>query len=145
MESNPLRDIVIALRIIAEDGGTFRGKTRFHKLVFLTQKEAVAKFDFEFEKAPLGPLSQKLNHLIERMKKLDLIKETIGQTRSGYDVISYSLTDNGKRFIEFGLNSTITNDDISSIKEIHTKYGKLQYGDLLEYVHTKYPEYRLKI
>ena len=63
----PLKDVLVLLHVISLSGESLRGKTRLHKLVFLSQVEEKGKFDYEFGSAPLGPLSSKLNHTLERM------------------------------------------------------------------------------
>lgn len=146
IESEPLKDLLVILSIISSEGSSFRGKTRLHKLAFLSQKESKDKFDLEFEAAPLGPLSPKLNHLLERMKKLKLLKETVGQTPLGYDVMSYSLTASGTRFLNIELESGELSADIQkSINNVFSKYGKWSYGKLLDYVHKEYPAYQIKM
>jgi uncharacterized protein YwgA len=144
IEDNALEDILIPLKIISLEQ-PFRGKTRLQKLVFLfNQKESGNKFDFKFEAAPLGPLSHKLNHLLERIKKLELLKETVSQTPNGNDVILYTLTKSGSKFLDFGITTAVLPHEVlEEIRSTFSEYGAMQYIDLLDYVHIKYPEYKL--
>ncbi|MEM3136501.1 MAG: hypothetical protein QXW37_07250 [Candidatus Nitrosotenuis sp.] len=143
-EDEVLQYLLIPLYLISLAGESLRGKTRLQKLVFLTQKESKDVFDFEFEPAPLGPLSHKLNHLLERMIKMGLLKEEIGFTPSGNEVISYKLTRSGKKLLDFGVKSGYVSETIQqSIEPISSKYGNTPYVELLDYVHDEYPEYKL--
>jgi len=143
-EDKVLEYLLIPLYIISLAGISLRGKTRLQKLVFLTEKESNDAFDFNFEPAPLGPLSHKLNHFLERMIKMELMKEERGRTPSGNDVISYSLTDSGKKLLDFGLKSDYITPEIQeSIKLISSTYGNMPYVELLDYVHDEFPEYKL--
>ncbi len=143
-EDKVLEYLLIPLYTISLAGISLRGKTRLQKLVFLTEKESNDAFDFNFEPAPLGPLSFKLNHFLERMIKMELLKEERGRTQSGNDVISYSLTDSGKKLLDFGLKSDYITPEIQeSIKLISSTYGNMPYVELLDYVHDEFPEYKL--
>jgi uncharacterized protein YwgA len=139
-----LQYILIPLYVISLAGEAFRGKTRLQKLVFLTQKNSKDVFDFKFEPAPLGPLSHNLNQYLERMIKMDLLRETISTTPSGNDVILYSLTKSGKSMLDFGLKSGYVNQEIqNTIESVSSAYGKMAYVELLDYVHDEYPAYKL--
>lgn len=143
-EDEILQYLLIPLYLISLAGESLRGKTRLQKLIFLTQKESKEAFDFEFEAAPLGPLSHKLNHFLERMIKMGLLKEEIGLTLSGNEVISYSLTKSGEKLLDFGIKSGYMTQEIrEAIEKISSNYGETPYVELLDYVHGKYPEYKL--
>jgi len=143
-EDEILQYLLIPLYLISLAGKSLRGKTRLQKLVFLTQKESKDAFDFEFESAPLGPLSHKLNHLLERMIKMGLLKEEIGFTISGNEVISYRMTKSGKKLLDFGLKSGYMHQKIQDAVEfVYSEYGDTPFVELLDYVHDEYPEYKL--
>jgi len=135
-----VRELIIPLHIISLCGGQLNGKTRFQKLVFLSQEDS-NKFNFEFKPAQFGPLSYKLNHALERMKKLGLLEEHIEQTQSGNKVINYSLTEDGQELVQFGLTKFLDSGIIQSNKNIVNEYANMSYVDLLDYVHIKYPQY----
>lgn len=136
-----IKNMLIPLHIISQCGGEFSGKTRLQKLVFLSQESSNKKFNFDFKPAPFGPLSYKLNHAIERMKRIGLLKEKIEQTQSGNTVICYSITEDGKEIVNLGLNKLLTPEIVNATTTTVTKYGNMSYVDLLDYVHTEYPEY----
>lgn len=143
-EDEVLQYLLIPLYLISLAGESLRGKTRLQKFVFLTQKKANDVFDFEFEPAPLGPLSHKLNHYLERMIKMGLLKDDVGTTPSGNEVISYSLTTSGKKLLDFGIKSGYVEQNIQqAIESISSEYENTSYIDLLDYVHDEYPEYKL--
>lgn len=143
-EDEILQYLLIPLYLISLAGESLRGKTRLQKLVFLAQKESEDAFDFEFEAAPLGPLSHRLNHLLERMIKMGLLREEIGVTQSGNEVISYRLTGSGKKLLDFGLKSGYVTQEIEdAIKSVSSNYGDMPFVELLDYVHDEYPEYKL--
>jgi len=140
----PLKEAVIPLHIISLSGKHLRGKTRLHKLVFLSQMKSKNKFNFEFSSAPRGPLSSKLNQSLDRFKKLGLVEENRESTQGGNEVILYKLTTDGKKLVEFGTKAYLDSKTIKTNEEIVKEYGDMSYLDLLDYVHTKYPEYQLK-
>ena len=135
-----VRELIIPLHIISLCGGQLNGKTRLQKLVFLSQKDS-NKFNFKFKPAQFGPLSYKLNHALERMKKLSLLEEHTEQTQSGNKVINYSLTKDGQELVQFGLTKFLDSGIIQSNKNVVNEYANMSYIDLLDYVHTKYPQY----
>lgn len=120
-----------------------KGKTRLQKLVFLCQTEFKGSFDYDFSPAQFGPLSYKLNHAVQKAKKLDMIEETLGKTTNGNPVFSYALTQEGKDFLEYSRQSRRIDDELhDAIKNTVKTYGDTSFGDLLDYVHTQYPELR---
>lgn len=139
-----VKDMMVSLHLVSLCGGTLHGKTRLQKLIFLSQEKSNQQFDFDFLPAQFGPLSYKLNHTLERMKKLGLLKETSEQTISGNKVINYSLTEDGNELVKVGLNQFLTPQIIQANKEIVSKYGNMPYVELLDYVHTEYPQYLAK-
>ncbi|PJC49850.1 MAG: hypothetical protein CO032_07975 [Nitrosopumilales archaeon CG_4_9_14_0_2_um_filter_34_16] len=139
-----LKEMILTLDAIHESGDTLSSKTRFQKIMFLAQEEFDGQFDFQFEAAQYGPLSAKLNHALQRAKKLGLLTEYIEQAPSGHDQYSYSLTDEGMELLEFGKSSNqLTESDKTSLKKSLSEYGDLSLGKLLDYVHEKYPKYKL--
>lgn len=139
----PLKEALIPLHIISLSGKNLRGKTRLHKLVFLSQLRAKNKFDFEFSSAPMGPLSSNLNQTLDRFKKLNLLEEESELTFSGNEVICYSLTPDGRSLLNFGLSKYLDSKIIKTNEEVVKEFGDMPYLDLLDYVHSKYPEYQI--
>jgi len=139
-----LDEFPIPLEIIAQ-GKEIRGKVRLQKLVFLSQTRLGEKYDYDFEPAPLGPLSDNLNHLVGRMTELGIIEENIKSTPSGNDVYCYKITDTGKKFLASAKRNGVLNPkEIKTINSVYKKYGEMPYVQLLDFVHEKYPEYHLK-
>ncbi|MDH3617563.1 MAG: Panacea domain-containing protein [Nitrosopumilus sp.] len=142
--TNLLDEFPIPLEIISHDS-EIRGKVRLQKLVFLSQVQLGKKYDFEFEPAPLGPLSDRVNYLLGRMTELGIIEEKIKSTASGNDVYCYRITATGKKFLESAKqNKVLSKEEIKTIDSVFKKYGKMSYVELLDLVHKKYPEYHLK-
>ena len=71
--TNLLDEFPVPLEIIAHDN-EIRGKVRLQKLVFLSQIHLGKKYNYDFEPAPLGPLSDHVNYLLGRMTELGVIE-----------------------------------------------------------------------
>ena len=141
--TNLLEELAIPLEIMSH-ANEIRGKVRFQKLVFLSQVSLDGKYDYEFEPAPLGPLSDYVNYLLRRMVELGVIKENVKSTPSGNDVYCYSITDTGKKYLVSTKKQGVLNQNkIDIIASVYKKYGEMPYVELLDYVHEKYPEYHL--
>lgn len=141
------KNILIPLQIISlAEKIPLRGKIRLQKLVFLTQEKSKRKFDYDFEPAPLGPLSEVLNTSIATMKELGFIEEAVEMTRSGNDVYCYSITEFGLDFLKFGIKSGLLLPEIKKASDaVFKEYGRMPYVQLLDFVHDEYPEYKLDI
>ncbi len=138
-----LNELAILLDFISQFNEGLQGKTRLQKLVFLCQKEFKGDFDYEFEPAQFGPLSYKLNHAIQRAKKLGLAEETLGETYNGNPVFSYTLTQEGKNFLQNSKEYGRINNELHiAVRDTVNAYGGTPFGDLLDYVHETYPELR---
>ena len=140
-EEITMKDAIIPLHIIFLSGKSLKGRTRLQKLVFLSQQKAKGKFDYDFEPAPYGPLSYKLNHTLERMKKLGLVKETTEYTQSGNQVICYNLTKEGIDLLELGISKFIDSEIKEANQSVVVQYGGMPYVEFLDYVHNEYPQY----
>ena len=144
MATNLLNEFSVPLEIISHDD-EIRGKVRLQKLVFLSQTRLGKRYDYDFEPAPLGPLSDHVNYLLGRMTELGIIEENIRTTSSGNDVYCYKITDTGEEILEFVKhNGVLSKKEIRTIDSVYKKYGKMSYVKLLDFVHDKYPEYHLK-
>jgi len=138
--------LLIPLDLISHAGGEMRGKTRLQKLIFLSQKEFKGEFDFNFDKAPLGPLSYDLLNKMDELIELGLIKRNEDKTDFGYKVFKYKITDEGQDFLEFGKSrSLISKKIIDANKKTVSKYGTKSHMELLNYVHEKYPKFQVQI
>jgi len=140
---NNLREFLVPLHIISLADGVLSGKTRLQKLIFLSQMEFNSGFDFNFDKAPLGPLSYKLLEIVDGLVKMNYIERKIEATTSGFKVFKYKLTDEGKNILEFGKKSDmISKQSLEANENVMKQYGKEGHVDLLDYVHNEYPDYR---
>ena len=143
LTNNIFDKLVIPLQIISH--GEIRGKVRLQKLVFLSQISLQRNHDFNFEPAPLGPLSNDVNYLLSIMKEFGIIKETIKTTNSGHDVYCYNITDFGKGILSHVQNhGSLTSNDLDIISSICKNYRNMPYMELLDDIHNKYPQYHLK-
>ena len=136
-----VRDLIIPLHIISLCGGEIHGKARLQKLVFLSQELSLNRFNFDFKAAQFGPLSYKLNDAIEKMKRLGLLEERIEVTFSGNKVICYNLTPDGIEMINLGKMKFLDPEITRANEKVVSQYGEMGHIELLDYVHTQYPEY----
>lgn len=144
MEKNSLKDLLIPLHLISLAEGSFSGKTRLQKLVFLGQEEYDGDYDFKFSSAPLGPLSHKLLNAVDEAIDFGFIKRQKETTHFGFPVFRYSVTNDGKNILEFGIDkSLLSSKTIKANEKVMAEYGGMPYVQLLDYVHERYPEYRL--
>lgn len=146
MNKPDFNSLLIPLDLISYAGGVMRGKTRLQKLVFLSQKEFEGGFDFNFDKAPLGPLSYDLLNKMDELIELGLIKRNEDKTDFGYKVFKYKITNEGKEFLEFGKSRSLISKKITDAnKKTIDKYGRKSHMELLDYVHEKYPKFQVKM
>ena len=137
-------EFFVPLEMLDCGGGEIRGKVRLQKLAFLVQQK-VGTIDYEFEPAPLGPLSYKLGDTMVQLQKLGLVEEKEGRTASGNAVFSYLLTGRGMSLLEVVRNDGGISKKIqAAVRRIQQDYGAMGYVDLLDFVHAKYPAYYLK-
>ena len=122
----------------------FRGRVRMQKLVFLTNERYKGDLGYEFEPAPLGPVSSSVSVGMLRLQQLGLVEETAQSTSAGHTVFCYKITESGKKMIR----AITKNDDDAklgkAIEATYEEYGKRGYVDLLDFVHEKFPHYHLK-
>lgn len=142
-ESRAFNELLIPLHIINLAGSSLTGKTRLQKIIFLSQIEFQGNFDYEFKRAPLGPLSNKLLDVVDELRKIGLINEIKDSTPNGNSVYRYEITEEGGKFLDYGISSHMLSEEtMSANKKAMETYGKMQHVELLDYVHSRYPEYR---
>ncbi len=117
------------------------GITRFEKLVFLTQKEILDKWDnarmkFNFEADRFGPLATEIYDEIGFLKSIGMIKEEVEK--------KYEITDKGKRFLEMKTYQRVHEDVRKRISDLKEKHGRKKLDDLLLHVYSNYPEFTVK-
>lgn len=144
LAKNLLDEFAFPLEIISH-ADEIRGKIRLQKLIFLSQTSLKEKYDYGFEPAPLGPLSDHVNYLLGRMTELGVVEENIKSTPSGNNVYCYKITDAGKKILGYAKKSRVLSQkDIKKIDTVYKKFGEMSYVKLLDFVHKTYPEYHLK-
>ena len=137
-------ELFVPLVLLDCGAGEIRGKVRLQKLIFLVQQRYAA-IDYEFEPAPLGPLSYKLTNVMFQLQHLGLAREETEHTQSGHAIFCYYLTERGRSLLKVVRNSRDMSDDLqTAIRETHRAYGSMKYLDLLQFVHREYPDYHIK-
>ena len=133
--------VILQLASLEDD---FRGRVRMQKLVFLANERYRGDLEYEFEPAPLGPVSSLVSDGIRHLQQLGLVEEKTESTNAGHTVFCYNVTESGKKLIK----AIKKNDDDAklnkAINSTYKKYGKLGYVELLDVVHKKFPHYHLK-
>ncbi|MEW6605639.1 MAG: hypothetical protein AB1351_13260 [Thermoproteota archaeon] len=138
----PQEELILPLYLIHLSKDSLRGRTRLQKLIFLSQKALKDKVNYNFDKAPFGPLSYHLNSIMEDLIGMGLVLQDRDFTPSGNEVVIYNLTDKGKEFLDFSLQrNIISKSDTTSVDQVYDEYGDMPYVDLLDRVHRDYPEY----
>ena len=137
-------ELFVPLELLDRGGGMIRGKVRLQKLAFLIQRKS-REIDYEFEPAPLGPLSYPLGDVMRSLQKLGLTEEKTEDTASGNRVFCYYLTGRGRSLLEVvrgdgGLSPALQ----EAVRQVHEKYGGMSYLKLLDLVHRRYPAYHLR-
>jgi uncharacterized protein YwgA len=119
-----------------------RGKTRLQKEVFLAQ-EAGIPFNYDFKPYDKGPLSFELIDDINSLKNGGFLMEAVVLTDYGprYD---YYLSEVGRRYVERFITKKISLRDKKKIISIIAKWNRSSLESLLNYVHRKWPEYKVQ-
>lgn len=123
--------------------GELRGKTRFQKLTFLIQKNAleenVSKLDYSFKLYHYGPFSTELSSIVDSLVLHNYLQEAVEATPSGYLRHTYKLTPDGKDVVEGVLQKELIPSGL--IKIIHktvTLYGNLPLELLVEKAYERF-------
>ena len=133
---------ILPLYLISLAGRQFRGRTRIQKLVFLVQKELDDSFDYHFKPAEQGPLSYTLYKVLENLQWLGLVREIESKTPYGHVVICYELTNEGRAYLRFAMDrKDLPPSTKAAADKIYEKYADLPFLQLLETVHSDYPEF----
>lgn len=135
--------IRVLLQLVSLEG-TLRGRVRLQKLVFLTNERYRDDLGYEFESAPLGPVSRHVSSGMIHLQQLGLVEETAESTSAGHTVFCYKITESGKKMVK----AIKKRDDDARLRKAidatYAEYGKLGYVELLDFVHKKFPHYHLK-
>ncbi len=154
------RRAALVAAVLLASSRAVEGRTRFIKYVFLLQEEALRKGllrepgeTFEFKPFPLGPFSEDLASTIEFLRELGLIEvdvrivtidTPVGPVESErYD---YRVTERGRNVLEkvLGWLGQRADKILEIAVRIRSEWDRRPVGELVDYVHRKYPQYMLK-
>lgn len=137
------RTDIVLLLLYGDNGYPIDGNTRFEKLIFLTQKEIIDKWEiimsspFNYQSDRFGPMATEMYDEIVYLKENGMLEE-IGKNH-------YKITEKGKRFVEKVLiNNRIPQKIVDAIDAKKRAYDRTELISLLRYVYEKYPDYTEK-
>lgn len=136
---------LIPLTLLRAAGDEVSGRTRFQKLAFLLDEEALAdRFDaYDFIKYDYGPFSKKLLDDLEDLDEKDLVDLEKTRTFGGNMRYDHELTPDGKKAIDELIEQNDEVDEIyRSAKEVAEEYEDYSVRELVELVYKKYPDYK---
>jgi uncharacterized protein YwgA len=113
------------------------GRTRFQKLTFLIQKDAleneIKDLDFGYEIYLHGPFSRELSTVIDTLTKEGYLEEKTTETSSGYTKYLYRLTSKGKELVRDAKKKRLLSAKMmKSITKIIDRYGTMPLSQLVE-------------
>lgn len=120
------------------------GLTRLNKELFLLQEEGGVKLGITFEPKYYGPYSAEISESAQRLKDGLFISVAMYDTQYSNAVEIYSLTPRGI-IRATRLYDRLESQDKNAFNLIKSKYNGKNLENLLDYVHTKYPQYRLTV
>ena len=136
----------LLLALLYAVGGEIKGKTRLEKLPFLLRHEFGIRLhqSYHYEPYPIGPFSKELLESVSRLIMLGLIGEEeqfVEVLEKDEEVVrkTYRLTLKGRK-----LSKEIFNELPENIKDALralNRFNRTPLSELLEYVHTKYPDF----
>jgi len=118
-----------------------RGKTKFHKLIFLGEQEENINFGFKFEKYNYGPYSFDLTRALETLANLGMIEISVTMFDStgngGFQTkqFTYSLTKLGRENLE---KMGVDGSDDKKIKILVDKWNTLSREKIIDHVYERY-------
>jgi hypothetical protein len=117
------------------------GKTKLQKLLFLGEKEYGINFGYAFEKYNYGPYSFSLTDDLNALERFNLInvEEVLFTAKSPFQgkIITFSLTDNGKRIADCRLEK-IESSIQERMKKLISDWNSKPLKDIISYVYGKY-------
>lgn len=100
------------------------GRKKLQKMIYILQKCNIPfeeKYNFHF----YGPYSEELTLRIEELCNLGFLNE-VKEDKSNYYQYNYSITDNGKDFLnQFQLNMPAYQDKVEKLKEKSSRFLEL--------------------
>lgn len=138
-----MTDVLLPLALLyADNRREIRGATKLQKLAFLAQEEYGVEELHEFQADKYGPFSQSLAASVKTLVEKGVVNEESEETRSGNELYTYSLTDEGVKLVQTLLNER--DEDVEStlepVQELKQEKSDLSLDRLLRYVYKKYPE-----
>lgn len=124
--------------------GELRGRTRFHKLVFLTKeklKEEDHDIGFQFSRLFYGPFSRDLRDSVKAHIKDGTVEEWVEENSYGL-VYIYKLTNDGRDLVELSLQRGLIPQEVKKrIEQIACEFGDKPLDELIATVYRDYPQY----
>lgn len=136
------RTDIVLLLLYGDNAYPIDGNTRFEKLIFLTQKEIIDKWDiimsspFNYQADRFGPMATEMYDEIAYLKENGMLEE-FGKNQ-------YRITEKGKRFVEKIIAKRVPQKIIEAIDAKKRAYDRTDLINLLRYVYEKYPDYTEK-
>lgn len=138
-----------------EGGSEINGITRFQKLVFLAQKgglsddpvESIENAEmFEYDANDYGPFSKELYDTLDTLKNKGYIEVTERRTPSGNERKDYSITEDGREWVEDELDEipddpTELRHDLKVLRAVKRLYGSEPILELIDDLYAEYPDY----
>lgn len=138
-----MTDVLLPLALLYADGcREIRGATKLQKLAFLAQEEYGVDELHEFEPHKYGPFSKSLAGTVKALEQKGLVKRCEEQVPGGSTVVTYSLTDDGKEFVETHRRENGEMQSlVDSVRELKQTLGDKSIDRVLRQVYKTYPEY----
>lgn len=141
-----LRRERLLLALLYAVGGEVRGRTRLEKLPFLLRHEFEIRLQqfYRYEPYPIGPFSKDLLESVSGLIMLGLIEEEeqfVKVYEIDEEVIrkTYRLTLNGRDLAQ-GIFKELPEHIKDAMRGLN-RFNEMPLSELLEYVHTKYPDF----
>lgn len=127
--------------LFLKEAKTIDGKTKFHKMIFLSGEEDGLKHGFEFLKYNYGPYSFELSNTLATLIDLGLIKEEKEFFDSANSFqgkqIKYSLTEKGEKIINSDIGR-FEEQEKAAIKSTIKKWNDKTLKQIINHVYEKY-------
>ena len=128
----------------ADEGKPVFGRTRFQKLIFLTQK-AIPKPLYNFIPHNYGPYCPEVQQDIRILKEKGWLVEEPKELEEERITYTYKITPKGVEVINSLRNDAQFKDQVETTldkcKEIKDEFLFLPLKELIHYVYNEYPEY----
>lgn len=126
----------------AAEDDRIEGRTRFQKLVFLTQKRTGDDDLYNFFRYDYGPFSKKLLTELEVLADDGFIEIARETTLGGSTRYDYSLTDEGRKVVEGMPEDDRISEIHEAAQEVTSEYSGTSLRALLQTIYEKFPQYK---